>query len=98
MGREYFDVEHGGELARNTEVIIAISTTKKKKKSFYAQSSFSAGLGDIISESATRAVSWDQKAQSEVCLLSAAHTVRYEKAQTPRQRGAQVTQPPQGYF
>lgn len=35
--------------------------------------------------------SGDQKAQSEVCLLSSAHTVHHEKAQTPRQRGTSHT-------
>lgn len=45
-----------------------------------------------------QAQSWDQKAQSEACLLPAAHTVQHEKAQTSSQRGTQVTQPPEGYL
>lgn len=52
-------------------------------------------IDDIIG---TRAQSWDQKAQSEACLLPAAHTVQHEKAQTSSQRGTQVTQPPEGYL
>ena len=48
-------------------------------------------FADIISESGTRAQNWDQKAQSEACLLSAVHTVHHEKTQTPRQRGISHT-------
>ena len=65
---------------------------------FSAPSSVSAGRVTSSSSQRPEARAGDQKAQSEVCLLSAAHTVRHEKAQTPRQRGARVTQPPEGYF
>lgn len=66
---------------KSTGVIIEISTTAQSRVFVLP---FSPVLllswpGDIISESETRARSWDQKAQNEVCLLSAAHTVRHEK-------------------
>lgn len=101
IGQEYFNTEHGGELWEHRSNNSHFYYSKRQAKVFmlpFCSVPLLSWLGDIISESATRAQSWDQKAQNEVCLLSAAHTVRHEKAQTPRQRGTQVTPPPEGYF
>lgn len=90
-----------GRAVENTGATITKSTmvsSRSKTESFFCSVLFLSPLSDITSESATKAWSWDQKAQNEVCLLSAARTVHHEKATNSQTRRHKSHKPPEGYF
>lgn len=101
IGQGYFDAEHGGELVKSTEAIIAISTTassKKKNESLcFLSAHFSAGLvtSSVSQRPEPRAGIKKHRARSVYYQLYILYAMRRHKHPD---KEAQVTQPPEGYF